>query len=513
MHGIRGAHGVLRVALLLVLSAAPVRAADVEEFPLEEASVFEAVTADGTADVQTMTYRYQAADRRSVWCESAPQAGVVYPKLQSRAPWYGAVPLSEVATDQTPFVLDESEPVEESTAGSGPSLMRQVADLLSGAQPAVPEVKNKYDVLYLDINGDRDLTNDPPLRPIKDPPQFLVNMVANRSLVVFDYLEIKRKGEHASEAKPVRFLPAFTVHRQKQVPGFPGTGGRQANVVMTPTTVRTARIRIDDTWYQAVLRRPGFGEASWLLVTPETAEHSQAGRPQMWLPMPLGRYQTNSGFYDIAASPTGDKITVGPYTGPMGEFRVDLGERKVERFGAVGSLQTAGASPVWMGEPGNNFPTEWPSSCKLPEGDYRLAYLTLACGDLQVSLSPNPRRTQMPNDPSARTAAFPIAIRADQPVVMRLGEQPTVTFVSPSPEANQVFRRGQPIVIRGMLLDPSLDCIIRGLNDMSRKVQERTYATPTGETRTAPVYASLVPQVSITNSAGKEVASGPMPFG
>ena len=252
---------------------------------------------------------------------------------------------------------------------------------------------------------------------------------------------------------------------------------------------------------------------SRLLVKPETAAQTQAGQPQMWQQMPLGRHQTASGFFDIAASPTGDKITVGPYTGAMGEFRVNPGERKVERFGAAGSLQTAGTSPAWIGEPGNNFPTEWPSSCKLPEGDYRLAYLTVACGDLLVSFSPNPRRVQMPNDPTAWTSAFPIAIRADQPFIMQLGEQPTITFVGPSPEADHVFRRGQPIVIQALLLDPSLDCIIRGLNDTSRKMQDRTNATESDESRTVGAYPSLVPQVSITNSAGKEVASGAMPFG
>jgi hypothetical protein len=64
-----------------------------------------------------------------------------------------------------------------------------------------------------------------------------------------------------------------------------------------------------------------------------------------------------------------------------------------------------------------------------------------------------------------------------------------------------------------LLLDRSLDCIIRGLNDTTKKLQEQPYRTESGETRTVPVYASLVPQVSIANAAGKEVASGVMPFG
>jgi hypothetical protein len=149
----------------------------------------------------------------------------------------------------------------------------------------------------------------------------------------------------------------------------------------------------------------------------------------------------------------------------------------------------------------------------LPAGDYGLSFLTLACDDLLVSLSPYVQRAQTPNAVATGAGAFPIAIREEQSFSMRLGERPEMVFLRPSANSNEVFRRGTTVPIQALLVDPSLNCMIRGLNDTTNKLQERLYPTQDGEMRKVPVYASLVPQVSITNAAGKVVANGVMPFG
>lgn len=523
MHDIRRVVEILCLAWLVVGATAPGWAAEVEVFPLEETAVFEPVAADGADERQAMLDRYQMTDHRTAHCQPTPQAGVVYPKLQSPRPLYGAVPLSESA-DPTPFVLDESEPVAEpapqdAAPAQAPPVMvpmtpGTVPAMVPGAASTVPDVKRNYDVLYIDLNGDRDLTNDPPLRVMKDPPPLLASITGNRSLVVFDPLEFKPTGAQASEAQPVRYVPWLITYQQPLAPGLLRAITQRASLMVTPTTVRTGRIRIAETWYRAALWRPRPGMSGRVLVKPETNLPNPSGRPPAWQQVPLGPYQAPSGFYDIAASPAGDQISVGPYTGPLGELHFDPGARQLDRFGAAGTLQSSSTSHVWMGVPGNYSPTEWTAAFKLPEGDYRLTYFTLACGDLLASFSPNPNRPQLPTtDPSGQTAAFPIAIRAERPVVMRLGERPTVTFVNPSPQVNQTFQLGQPIVIQALLLDPSLDCIIRGLSSPSQKMQEQTDDAATGQARGQPVYTALVPRVSITNSAGREVARGPMPFG
>ncbi len=521
MHGVREAHIALRVALLLVVSAVPILAKEAEEFPLEESSVFED-PGSSTADPQVSMIRYQAAEHRTAMCGPAPVPDVVYPKLRSRNPLYGYLPLGNAAGDQVHFVVDESEPEEDAAEQSGTALLRQVADLLTGSAQATPDVKREYDLLYVDTNGDRNLTNDAPLRPMKEPPKVLVNMSNNRSVVVFDYLEIKPLGDSPSTARPVRFVPwlnsvraAFPGFQAFPVPypGSPMAGTQQMRLIVTPTAVRTGRIRLGNTWYQAMLGIPISGPATRLLVKTESSSDAQPGRQLRWRQMPLGRQQAADGFYDVAVSPSGDRITVGPYRGPMGEFRVDPGYREVEQFGASGLLQTSTGSTAWIGEPGNYYPAQRPRSCELPVGDYRIASLTVACGDLLVSLSPNARRVQMPGDAAAGTSAFPVAIREGQPFRMRFSDQPTMMFVSPPEKADQLFRRGTTISIQALLLDPSLDCIIRGLNDTTKKLQEQPYPMENGEIRQVPVYASLVPQVSIANAAGKEVASGVMPFG
>ena len=103
--------------------------------------------------------------------------------------------------------------------------------------------------------------------------------------------------------------------------------------------------------------------------------------------------------------------------------------------------------------------------------------------------------------------------RADQPYVLRFSDRPAVVFTSPSADPASVFKRGMTIDLAAVLLDPSLDSIVRGLDDTTQRIGERPFRDLDGQIRNVPVYAPLVPQVSIRNAAGKEVASGTMPFG
>ena len=153
------------------------------------------------------------------------------------------------------------------------------------------------------------------------------------------------------------------------------------------------------------------------------------------------------------------------------------------------------------------------SRCQLPAGDYQCSDLSIALGHLIVRLSAGPPAIPMSDNSAAGAAGFPIAIRAEQPFVMRFSDRPMVRFLSPLIDSASVFRRGTSISLRAQLVDPSLGCVIRGLDDATQKTGERLYLGDDGETRRAFRYASLVPHVSISNAAGKEVASGTMPFG
>jgi hypothetical protein len=517
------------VAILFAVFAVFGPIGNAEEFVLEDVPVFRDPNST-RIDPQLEMMRYRVAQHRTVGCEMTPRPNVIYPRLYSPHPLYGSLPPANVGEKELHFVLDKSAPpAEETEDQSGAAEVRQLADLPAGSTRAPAGVKQEYDLLYVDRNADGDLTNDPPLRPLKEPPMLLATMTGNRSIVVFDYLEIPSSDESSSEVQSRRFVPWLTATVRPGFPGFapfpsqlpgtpfaggaPMTGVPRTQLVLTPATVRTGRVRLGDTWYQAILGSSMGGSTGQLMVRPEAVANASPSRPSGWQTIPLGRHQAADGFYEVALNSAGNRISVRPYRGPMGEFRLDPGDRQVERFGASGMLRTSTGGAAWIGEPGNYYSDERPRSCQLPVGDYGLVSLRVACGDLLVSLSPNSQRAPLPGAAANAAAAFPIAIREDQPFGLRLGDRPTLVFLGPPANANQVFRRGTTVSIRALLVDPTLNCMIRGLNDTTNKLQERTYPTPDGQSRTVPVYASLVPRVSITNSSGKVVANGLMPFG
>ena len=71
----------------------------------------------------------------------------------------------------------------------------------------------------------------------------------------------------------------------------------------------------------------------------------------------------------------------------------------------------------------------------------------------------------------------------------------------PSPAKGTRVKPGQQVEVKGVLVDLVLDIMIRRLNDT------------TGRNRVSQNSGSLRPRMVITNSAGKQVAEGVMPFG
>ena len=63
-----------------------------------------------------------------------------------------------------------------------------------------------------------------------------------------------------------------------------------------------------------------------------------------------------------------------------------------------------------------------------------------------------------------------------------------------------------------MLAIPGKNLQLSGLTDTSQKIGEMKWMVE-NKLQTAPRYASLEPEVVITNSAGKKLGGGKMPFG
>ena len=487
-------HMALRVATLSIVLVVPGLAKAAEVFPLEKSSVVDFLDVPST-DFSPVRWIFQLADFKVADCRLKPFPDVVYPGLHSPTPQYGCLPLSADADDVLYFVVDEAPSAEESTAEVESQEMRARA--------------TEYDLLYVDTDGDGDLTDEPPLRRMKQPPRLFADVSEDEPCVVFDYLEIKSAGEGKPPACAVRVLPWMNVDRSRTSDPVAGHSAR-AQLCVLPVDAHTGRIRIGNTWYNAQVGLRMRGPASRFFVQREPPAGVEPGnRP--WKRVDLGMHQVGTEFYEISASSTGDRLTVARFRGAMGEFRVEPGTRSVGVLGAAGALEDSTGSTVWIGEPNNYDSEEWSRACQLPAGDYQFSYLSVALGDLYVRLSAGP--IPMSDDSAAGVSGFPIAIRAGQPFVMRFSDQPTVQFLSPPIDSASVFRRGTSISLRAQLVDPTLGCVICGLHDTTQKTGETLYLGDDGETRRAIRYASLVPQVSITNAAGKEVASGTMPFG
>jgi hypothetical protein len=102
------------------------------------------------------------------------------------------------------------------------------------------------------------------------------------------------------------------------------------------------------------------------------------------------------------------------------------------------------------------------------------------------------------------------AVRKDQPFTLDFSNKPEVLFASPAKD--RTFHPGETISVKAVLIDPKLDLMIRNLDDTQKRNKKKAKpgdGKPQGHLRDE----SLDPVVTISDSSGKTVSEGPMPFG
>ena len=105
---------------------------------------------------------------------------------------------------------------------------------------------------------------------------------------------------------------------------------------------------------------------------------------------------------------------------------------------------------------------------------------------------------------------FTVQIRQDKPFILDFSNKPEVMFAGPAKDS--VFKPGDQVEVYAVLIDPALDIMIRGINDTRQKIKEEIDLGD-GKKEIREKDKSLDPVVIITDSSGKTVAEGPMPFG
>jgi hypothetical protein len=461
------------------------------DFPMREVSIFD-------TDLVAFPDGQSLLRGQACYCGSEPNAEVKkYPKLKSERPWYGELivgrAFAEAKGGQTYyFVLDESGEQtatadQESAASDDESLLSRLLGFLRGeskreepSQPSIP-----YDRLYIDFNGDGDLTNDGVIRPATNPPAAYPESWANEPKQIFERITFAIDHGPASKSQPVSVWPRLHMGQSE--------GESYATLFFVSPVARRGEIRIGGRKYDALLAQRyrilgRFDHPTTGLFLSDGAQNWQ----NWWGCDQLDAFRlVDDRYYTVSSTPLGDKLTVAPYEGKMGLFRLGPGPRKIDGLTMEGSLQSR-EHAVGVGEKDSMAPV---AQIELPVGDYLPAYLKFHYGKLRINVSDNYHADGKPQELGART--YGIAVRADKPFVFDFSNKPAVLFASPAKD--KTFARGDEIEVKPVLIDPALDIMIRYLYDTTRKKEGRDL--------------SLDPTVTITRADGTQVAEGVMPFG
>jgi hypothetical protein len=417
---------------------------------------------------------------RTIFCNNqiSPGRSGQYPHFKSAEPIHGMINFAGKAVGPSPprmyyhLVIDES-------GGTG----------------------KRYDRLYFDRDGDGDLTDEKPLKPLKTPPKGVLRPNSTTELqVCFEPFEMTfdfgPAGKHA-----VELMAHLTAH------------SKSPRMTLFPTKVRRGEIEIGGAKYEALL---GYGYSIGKpFDQPGTVFHltpkgDPQNAPRWWGANTLNAiHEIDGTLYRFATTPTGDKLFARPYEGALGTFEVGSGGRDIQDISIQGSLRSEETALAI----GDGTEHGWPkptTSCRLPEGDYLPAILTFTVNKLRISISDNYHTDGKPRGRNARDFVYGIKIREDKPYVFDLANEPNVLFASPKKDTR--VRLGDSLEVKAVLIDPELGIMIRGIDDTSQK-QKKEYTRADGEKISYEVNLSLDPKVVITRANGDKVAEGVMPFG
>lgn len=498
----------LAVAVVAAGPAEPRSATERAEFELREITL-------GQFEAEAGPHSQDLLRGQAVYCTSEPSSDVkAYPKLRSAAPWYGDVTFGRNWSDREGgvkfhFVLDESgsPPAEEKDPEVEPSesLLDRLLSALKGEPKDQPKTKKPvtFDRLYIDLNGDLDLTNDPVVMPRQDKTAPCPEFWRDSPILFFDDIAFELDFGSELGVRRVAVVPRLMTGESD--------GKTYASMFFVFPIARKGKIEIGSQKYEALLAQPYYasgrfdGPGTSLYLTPSGGEANQ--QEYWWGHDELGAMRWIDGrYYTTSATPLGDRLIVSPYQGEVGVFSVGPGERPTITSPTVSGSLRSKDHAVAVGKPGEQGALDAIERCELPVGDYLLNYVSVEYGDLRISLSHNYHSDGKLRD-SDRELVYSIAIRPDKPFVLDFSNKPEVMFASPAKD--QTFKPGDEIEVKAVLTDPVLDAMIRGLDN--KKVLDK--ASTLGDDAWQKRPWQLDPLVTITDAGGKIVSEGKMPFG
>ncbi|MCR4415366.1 MAG: hypothetical protein NUV77_23390 [Thermoguttaceae bacterium] len=444
-----------------------------------------------------------------------------YPKLKSKTPLYGKVKFDWYPGQREGieyrFVLDESgeaPPTETDKPEAKPaeekSLLKSLGQTLLGSKaapvppPELPPKRSSYDRLYFDLNRDLDLSNDPPVAAMKDPKWQALPPWSAVEKQMFDCLAVEFDFGPGLGKRPFRVLPWLR------------SSGKDKDITLffASAVVREGRIALGKREYDAVLAQAylvtgRFDRSSTnIQLTPV-----QSGDELEYITFEGDMLHTlrrvDGQLYVLSTTPLGDRLVVKPYRGDLGVLELGPGKRDLKEMSFSGALRAEdwavgiGAGPGLLGAFAKT------RRATVPVGDYLPGYVSIEYGPLRISISDNYHSDGKPRD-MERKRTYGIRVRKDKPFVLDFSNQPAVLFASPA--KGLTVKPGDEVRVAAVLVDPTLDVMIRGLDD-TRSKHKVTFKLADGKEHSYERSQSLDPVVTVTDSAGKTVSEGKMPFG
>ncbi len=396
-----------------------------------------------------------------------------YPAAKSSTPLYGQVHFENTAgpaqsSGHFDFVLDHSQ----GTPGT-------------------------YDLFYFDENADGDLMDHNPHRPLRDRPSCLPPPgPPTKEEVWFEPVAVSfdfgPQGPHAIE-----LFPRLWIHEDGE-----------ALVSFVPPTVRWGRFEVDGTAYDAFL-------GHWPAVTgrfdlPSTAFIllPQGGNHLHWRADNRlnAVHLLGDQYYRFSSTPTGDRLLVRPYEGPLEILELGAGGRTLKKLQMEGWLMSA-EMIVAVGDGTEGGLPKATQRCRIPAGDYSDFLLLVTLGDTRLLVSTN--RLHLADQGSSEPVSS-LRIRADKPLVLDFPNRPEAMFLQP--EVGQRVAPGDEVRIDTVLVDPILNVMIGRLEDMAH-VEPPDPAAPAAEGGPYVRGLSLDPRVVITRANGRRIEQAVLPFG
>jgi len=390
-------------------------------------------------------------------CRNEPDDEVrQYPTLKSDKPLYGSFqiggsPAEPESGFHYAFAIDES----------------------SGADKG-------YDRFYIDANRNGDLTDDSPAKPVENVPEDLqVRSNSVTAQAFFEPVKLQVMPQDGPEQR-LELMPRFFAY-----------GEQRSYAALVPMEVYTGTIQIGEKELNAVLGHalgiPGwYDHPDTVLFIQSTDQPDDSDYESMALKR---LHQMGETCYRVSAAPSGRKLFVWPYQGPLGTLQVTAGKRDVERLIATGSLEST-ESLIGLTEQAQSEDKTTAGSYRLPVGDYRPTILRIQYDDLRCLILPNRHADGSPGGRSELgPATYGIKIQENKPFVLDLSSEPKVIFASPAKGVRVSL--GDQLAVKAVLTDPSLDV-------MYRQIREKEPLNPT---------------VKIARASGEIVAEGAMPFG